>query len=227
MLKIELQAGQQLFFTSDTHYNHKNICRGVTDWRRQDGSIPIEQTRDFPNLEKMNATIVNNINSVVGQDDILIHLGDWSFGGFESIKEFRDRIVCQNIYLAYGNHDHHIENNRGGIQGIFRKTFQYEVLEVTIPGYGKILPSKHKFVIDHYPLCSWHNMNKGRFHLFGHVHLPPHQKLMSGRSMDVGMDGNNLTPHNVRDIIKTLSGRPVQANKLPSDHHEERLKNEQ
>jgi hypothetical protein len=70
-------------------------------------------------------------------------------------------------------------------------------------------------------------MNKGVFHLFGHVHLPPVQKLMGGRSMDVGMDGNNMMPYNATEIIRMLSGRPVQANKLPSDHHEERLKNEQ
>jgi calcineurin-like phosphoesterase family protein len=227
MLKIELKHGQNLFFTSDTHYNHKNICRGVTNWRNQDGSIPVEQTRDFKDLGHMNDTIVNNINSVVGQDDILIHLGDWSFGGFESIKEFRDKIVCQNIYLTYGNHDHHIQNNRQGIQGIFTKTFQYTVLQVVFPTYQTLVGGKYEFVIDHYPLCSWHDMNKGRFHLFGHVHLPSDKKLMNGRSMDVGMDGNNLTPYNVKDIIKTLSDRPIRANKLPSDHHEERLKGEQ
>lgn len=226
MIKIELQPGQKLFFTSDTHYNHKNICRGVTDWRTADDQIPISQTRDFPNLDKMNAAIVNNINEVVGQDDILFHLGDWSFGGFESIKEFRDRIVCQNIYLAYGNHDHHIENNRQGIQGIFRKTFQYEILRLKYPTRGKIVGGTYDFVIDHYPLCSWHDMNRGRFHLFGHVHLPPNQKLMGGRSMDVGMDGNDLIPYNATDVIRMLSGRPVQANRLPSDHHEERLKGE-
>lgn len=227
MLKIELKQGQQLFFTSDTHYNHTNICRGITKWRTQDGQIPVDQTRDFPNLDKMNAAIVNNINEVVGQDDILIHLGDWSFGGFESIKEFRDRIVCQNIYLAYGNHDHHIENNRQGIQGIFRKTFQYEILDVKFPPVKMAASMSYSFVIDHYPLASWHNMNKGRFHLFGHVHLPPHHKIMGGRSMDVGMDGNDMKPYNVREIIKILSSRNVQANRLPSDHHEERLKGEQ
>ena len=227
MLKIELGFRQKLFFTSDTHYNHKNICRGVTDWRTADDKVPVDQTRDFPNLDKMNSTIVNNINDVVGQDDILIHLGDWSFGGFESIKEFRDRIVCQNIYLAYGNHDHHIENNRDNIRDIFTHTFQYEVIRIKKEGYGTISSWTHEFVVDHYPLASWHDMNRGRFHLFGHVHLPPHQKLMGGRSMDVGMDGNDLKPYNVAEIIRTLSGRRVQANRLPSDHHEERLKGEQ
>ena len=111
MWTIKLKPHQKLFFTSDTHYNHKNICRGVTSWTHADG-----HTRDFPTLAKMNDTIVNNINSIVGQDDILIHLGDWSFGGFESISEFYYRLTCQNIYLILGNHDHHIEKNKDDIK---------------------------------------------------------------------------------------------------------------
>jgi calcineurin-like phosphoesterase family protein len=85
---IKFDTNTNIWVTSDTHYNHKNICRGVTDWRTQDGSIPEKQTRNFSNLEKMNNAIVNNINEVVGQDDVLIHLGDWSFGGFEKIQEY-------------------------------------------------------------------------------------------------------------------------------------------
>lgn len=171
----------------------------------------------------MNSTIVNNINEVVGQDDILIHLGDWSFGGFESIKEFRDRIICKNIYLLYGNHDHHIENNRQGIQGIFTNTSQYQMLTV----YNHKGENKLEFVLMHYPITSWHNMNKGRFHLFGHVHLPANRKIMGGRAMDVGMDGNNLTPYSLNEVVKLLKDREVKATSLPSDHHEERLKGEQ
>ena len=70
MIKIENEKNVWVF--SDPHYNHKNICRGVTDWRTEDGEIPVDQTRDFENLDKMNARIVNNINEVAGQDDILI-----------------------------------------------------------------------------------------------------------------------------------------------------------
>jgi len=41
------------------------------------------------------------------------------------------------------------------------------------------------------------------------------------------MDGNNLMPYVASDIIRMLSGRPVQANRLPQDHHEERLEGQQ
>ncbi len=56
MLKID--KDRKVWITSDTHYDHKNICRGVTNWRMPDGSIPIEQTRNFDTLEKMNANII-------------------------------------------------------------------------------------------------------------------------------------------------------------------------
>jgi calcineurin-like phosphoesterase family protein len=221
---IKIDKDRKVWITSDTHFGHKNICRGVTGWRTADDKIPISQTRDFKDLGHMNDTIVNNINSIVGQDDILIHLGDWSFGGFDSIKEFRDRIACQNICLAYGNHDHHIENNREDIQSIFTHTFQYTVLEVSRPTFKTIAGWKHEFVIDHYPLASWHDMNKGRFHLFGHVHLPPNQKLMGGRSMDVGMDGNNLIPYELKEVVAILENRPIKTTLIESDHHEQEVK---
>ncbi len=75
MIKIPVDSKNvpevNVWITSDTHYSHKNICRGVTNWRTQDGQIPISQTRDFTTIKKMNATIVNNINENVGQDDML------------------------------------------------------------------------------------------------------------------------------------------------------------
>ena len=32
----------KVFKTSDTHFGHKNIVRGVTNWRNQNGEIPID-----------------------------------------------------------------------------------------------------------------------------------------------------------------------------------------
>ena len=39
-----------IWITSDTHYSHKNLCRGVTEWRMPDGSILIAETRYFPTV---------------------------------------------------------------------------------------------------------------------------------------------------------------------------------
>ena len=96
-MKIILEKNQNVFFSADSHYNHANSCRGTSNWPEGRG------TRDFHSLGEMNDAIVSGINSVVGPDDYLVHMGDWSFGGFESIIEFRKRISCKNIILFLGN----------------------------------------------------------------------------------------------------------------------------
>jgi calcineurin-like phosphoesterase family protein len=220
-MKITLNKGQKLFFTSDTHYQHSNIVRGVSKW---DGGL--DKTRDYDTIDKMNSTIVNNINDVVGQEDILIHLGDWSFGGFDKIREFRNRLICQDIRLILGNHDYHIENNRENIQEIFTSVSQYEVLEVIAPTSHPIFGpnNKYEFVLCHYPIASWNNMNKGRMHLHGHVHLPKHQRMSGGKSIDIGMDGNNLKPYELREVVSLLKDKPVKTLSLPVDHHEQEVR---
>jgi calcineurin-like phosphoesterase family protein len=198
----------KVYITSDTHFGHKNIVRGVTNWRTQDGEVPIDSTRDFQTIEQMNERLIDGINHFVGQDDTLIMLGDVSFGGFDNIGIFLERLVCHNIHLILGNHDHHIENNRDYVQGRFLSVHHY--LEVNI--------NDRNFVLCHYPLQSWHGMGKGVIHLHGHVHLPSDRKFGQGKKMDVGMDGNGLDPYNINEIIKIMDKRSSLPEML-GDHH--------
>jgi calcineurin-like phosphoesterase family protein len=213
---IKIDTNTTVWITSDTHYSHKNICRGVTNWRLPNGEIPVGQTRDFATIEKMNTAIVNNINQVVGQDDILIHLGDWSFGGFEQIREFWDRLVCKNIHLILGNHDHHIDRNRDGSQGLFQSVSHYNTVEM----------GDYKFQLMHYPISSWDGLNKGVMHLHGHCHLPTNKRFGVGKRMDVGMDGHpEFRPYNlIREVVPLLNKRPIKS-EIGDDHHTDELVN--
>jgi calcineurin-like phosphoesterase family protein len=209
MMKFDkLLTSGTVWITSDTHYHHKNICRGVTNWRTQDGKIPVNSTRDFIDLDEMDATIINNINSKVGQDDTLIHLGDVAFGGFDKLEQFLDRLICKNIYLVLGNHDHHIKNNRSFIKDRFMVVKNY--MEVNIEG--------EDFVLCHYPLQSWHGLNKGVIHLHGHVHLSQQNKWGNGKRLDVGMDGNNMQPYKITEIVHMMDRREIGSD-LSNDHH--------
>jgi calcineurin-like phosphoesterase family protein len=218
-MKLVLEKGQRIFFTSDTHYNHSNICSATTTWVGADNL-----TRKFNTLNHMNDALVNNINEVVGENDVLVHLGDWSFGGFEKISEFRNRIICKNIHLTYGNHDHHIRNNKEDIQEIFSTTQDYLFLDIRRPSKdGKGVMDKYSFVCMHYPIASWDSMNDGVIHLHGHVHLPPNLRLGEGKSLDVGVDGNNLHPMSLDEILSVVRNQPIRKLSLPKDHHEKRI----
>ena len=215
MLKID--KGRKIWITSDTHYGHSNLCRGVTNWRLPDGSIPIKQTRDFPTVEKMNESIVKNINDIVGQDDVLIHLGDWSFGGFDNITLFRNRIICKEIHLTFGNHDHHIERNRGDCQSLF----------TTVNDFLRVEYQGETIEMMHYPITSWNNLSRGRIHLHGHTHLPNNHKISGGRRMDVGMDGClEFRPYDlIGEIIPRLKKIPIGSEMGQMDHHTDGMEN--
>jgi calcineurin-like phosphoesterase family protein len=83
---------------------------------------------------------------------------------------------------------------------------------------------KYSMVCMHYPIASWNGMNDGAIHLFGHVHLPNHQRIMNGKAMDVGVDGNDLEPIEMDDILIKMVARPIDKLSLPRDHHVKRLK---
>ena len=212
---IKIDKDRKVWITSDTHYGHSNICRGVTSWRLPDGGIPIDQTRDFETIEQMNESIIRGINSVVGQDDVLIHLGDWSFGGFENIKKFRDRILCKEIHLVLGNHDTHIENNKDNVQDLF----------TSVNHYTRLLFKNKTFVLCHYPISSWDGLSKGHSHLHGHVHLPTNLRFGKGKKMDVGMDGHpTFGVYDMDNVILMMGKREIMSDML-FDHHTDEINN--
>lgn len=229
LMKIQLTKNQKVFTTSDTHYNHTNIVDSVSQWKDTRSG----ETRDFKSLYHMNQTIVNNINDVVGIDDILVHLGDWSFGGVESIWEFRKQINCKNIHLIFGNHDEHIINNKlipdsyqpsiGRSlysQELFTSCGFYEEFELLYPQIQKnIKIQKLKFVASHYPMASWNGLGKGRIMLHGHLHLNSGRKIHQGKSMDVGVDGNSYKPYLINDIFSLMEKQPINNTILLKDHH--------
>ena len=215
-MKIIVNPGQRVFFTSDTHYNHTNICRGVSSW---DGA---RGTRDYETLNEMNIDLQDNINMLVMEDDILIHLGDWSFGGFNNIAEFRNKLNCKNIHLFLGNHDHHILNNKDGIQDLFASVNEQRMVTVVMtPEVKGEAAKKHRFVMSHYPLASWQDMGQGVMHIHGHIHTPHQFKVGPGKMMDVGIDGSpDFQPYTIDQVLKLIADRPIQSLiKHKFDHH--------
>ena len=174
---------------------------GVTNWdtNTQKG---LDAVRDFHNLEDMNNALVDNINDNVDENDWLIHNGDWSFGGFEMIEEFRSKINCKNIFLIIGNHDHHIQSNKDNIRKLFSHVSNYEEMEI-LHKKGAM-----KFTLCHYPIISWNGARKGTYMLHGHQHLKGDSRFGDGKRMDIGVCGSPLfKPYHIDEIVDLLEPR--------------------
>lgn len=192
-----------------THYSHKNICRGVSQWEVNEGN---QRTRDFNTLEEMNDVLVNNINALVKENDTLWHLGDWSFGGHQQIKIFRDRLNCKNINLVFGNHDQHIEPNNSPYRNLFKSVQYYKELDIRVDRKWNQV-QKVKICMSHYAMRVFNKSHHGAIQLFGHSHgsLPD----LNNRQMDVGVDTNNYYPYHLDEILDKMLCRPIEI----VDHH--------
>ena len=199
---------RNIWFISDSHFGHSGICRGTTHWRVDDENgnkiIPLSSVRDFDTVEEMNETMVNNINDCVSRNDILFHLGDWSFGGIEKVSEFREKINCNTIHLLLGNHDDYIENNKNNVRRLFTTVNEYIELKI-----GKNKGSKN-FILFHYPISSWNHLRRNGFMLHGHDHLKGDKRFGNGKRMDVGICGSpEFRPYHLDEIIDLLKDREM------------------
>jgi calcineurin-like phosphoesterase family protein len=79
-----------IYLISDTHFNHKNVIA--------------YENRPFPTADLMNDTMIKNWNSIVKDDDIVIHLGDVALGKETSLKYIIPSLKGRKI-LIKGNHD--------------------------------------------------------------------------------------------------------------------------
>lgn len=81
------------YITSDHHLFHANIIKYCN--------------RPFVDVDEMHIHMIEQWNSVVTPDDIVIHLGDYVCGGTkEQIKGITDQLNGTKI-LILGNHDRH------------------------------------------------------------------------------------------------------------------------
>lgn len=212
-------TSNNVWFTSDTHYGHSNIVKGVTNWRNAEGEVPIEQVRDFSSVETMNELMVSNINQHVQASDWLIHLGDWSFGGYDKIEEFREQINCNNVVLILGNHDHHIQRDIPKFRKMFNHITHYEELKITRGN-----DTNNMLILCHYPIISWNQMHHGSFMLHGHQHLKGEKIFGQGKRMDIGMCGSEeFRPYHMEEIVDLLKNRQFEPY-IEHDHHTTKIK---
>lgn len=175
-------SGENLFFTSDTHFFHKNIIKFCE--------------RPFKDIEEMQEQLINNWNSVVPEDGTVYFLGDFAFGNSTNWKEVIEQLNG-NIKFILGNHDlqncrnlAHLETDRSKCIGHLE--------------YLRIDEDKNHILLTHYPILTY---PKDLWNFHGHLHsstkhLPV---TLCSTQYDVGVDNNNFRPVSYNDIKNIIN----------------------
>jgi calcineurin-like phosphoesterase family protein len=165
-----------IFFTSDTHFDHKNIMK--------------YSKRPFSSVDEMNRVMIENWNRKVSNTDSIYFLGDLAFGD----AHFANNVVNQlngRKHFIRGNHDSVLND-----KNFDRSQFEW------IKDYYVLRHNDMKIVLFHYPIQEWDGMFHGSIHLYGHVHNNPFTGMKG--SYNVGVDVNNYEPVSLEEILKKL-----------------------
>lgn len=172
----------------------------ASDWHIHHSRDFIWKPRGFTSVEESNRWILDDVNAMVGQNDVLLYLGDWMLNApnDHAFEDFVKRIICQNVYAVWGNHEGPSwAYYQSGLQEKFGKDFTAEVYpfkvgNITFLGnYAEIEVYRQTVTLTHYPFRIWNKSHHSTRNLCGHSHGSFSETLPSancGKVLDCGVD---------------------------------------
>lgn len=172
-----------VFFTSDTHFNHLRCCMRFRAPR-------------FSSLEEMNETLIARWNECVRKGDRVYHLGDFALGRPDDAAAIASRLAGQ-IYLVRGNHEKVAEHPK------VRDRF------VWIKDYFGLKIGEQKIYLLHYAMLTWNQSHRGSWHLHGHSHGLLGDDPFA-RRLDVGVDAWDFRPVAFEEVAARMATKQFQ-----------------
>lgn len=175
------------YFTSDTHFWHKNILKF--------------EDRPYKSVEDMTEKMIDIWNNQVNDNDLVYHLGDLCLGNFEETKDVLSKLKGK-IILIKGNHDyskHYTKINKLGL------LHEYHEVGTTLKYY------KNQMWLTHYPFEIGLRPRKWSIH--GHIHS---NKSTWDNQINVGVDSPHFSKSNFGELIEIDELYELMMKRLPS-----------
>ena len=175
-------APEKTFFTSDTHFGHANIIK--------------YSERPFQNVRQMDEALIGNWNEIVGEDDIVFHLGDFTLG--ENARRYFAALNGRiRILTLEWHHDARwLKAEIGKNRLVSRSGHPVRLLPaLTVLSCAALGTAQHALpiTISHYPLAEWEASHHGAWQLHGHSHSA-YTDPQGRKCLDVGVDAMNYRP---------------------------------
>ena len=166
---------QKTFFIADTHFGHKAII----DY----------ENRPFSSVEEMDEVLISNWNSVVGKDDRVFMLGDFSFYGKRDAIMLILRRLNGRKSLVVGNHD--TSHSAAWWRSVgFDEAYKYPII---LDGF---------LILSHEPM--YINTNMPYANIFGHVHGRPEYRDLSPQTFCVSVERIGYRPLELDEVKRRI-----------------------
>lgn len=188
MYTLEIENPDKLFLTSDSHLGHFHICKYCH--------------RPFQSRSEMDNALIENWNSIVPEDGIVVHCGDFMLPHNCDIKEYMHYLnkLHGRVLLLRGNHD------RASLDWSNEKL-------IAVRDNALILVDGVKIYAQHYPCLTFN----GDMHAYGHIHTLSDGTCygidgdvttkMRSNTYDVGVDQNGYKPISYWDFCYKIRER--------------------
>ena len=170
----------KIWFTSDTHFGHKNILKYSTN-RQNDMGLSLD---DPDMMKKHDEILIQRWNMTVKKHDTVYILGDFSFASPEETRKILEKLNGKK-HLIIGNHDKSCK----GLENYFESTSQ--IREVTFKKtMFDFLEENMHCILCHFPLVAWNRRMHGSCMIHGHTHgsLDIRNSQSEELRVDIGFD---------------------------------------
>jgi calcineurin-like phosphoesterase family protein len=170
-----------IYFTSDHHFSHNRICEYAS--------------RPFASVEEMDEELIKRWNEMVSPDDIVYHLGDFTFGA--DAKPYILRLNGRIRFVVPDfHHDKRWLKNKPDLPSV-----EY------LPSIYPLKVNKDLLIVMcHYPFAAgaFERAHYGAINLFGHIH---HKNFhLPGFCLNVGVDHHNFYPVSYDEVKQHMIG---------------------
>ena len=168
------------YVCSDTHFGHTNIIKYCD--------------RPFKDVDEMDEALISNWNSVVTDNDIVVHLGDVGFG----TNHFIELVSRLNGYiiLLKGNHDRSKQIakllNSGAVNEYYNNSFQV------------FWDENEDILFTHHPIAPANLSDSIKLNIHGHLHNNPYDWDDLSRYANVSMEMLNFTPTLLSNYVGSI-----------------------
>ncbi len=178
----------KIWFGSDPHFSHRNIHRFCP------------KTRPDADIETMNRKMIARWQEQVAPEDTVFLLGDIFFCNLVDAKAIMNQLPGE-IHLIYGNHD-----------DVIKESVHLQSMFASVQDYKELSLPNGRWVLFHFPMQEWHKINKGSYHLHGHIH----ERLsgVDGRIANVCLDSptfgtGDYSLYSMDQVKRYLDKQPI------------------